>query len=496
MIDKSALIVTPRLAIQKGDFLGSGVPYWPIEAAILAAQMRESGWDVTVLDLFGSAPQRLARDGGVYWQGRPLEVALKDRSIHPVEFSVTWVYALSSMSHQELLKIVRTLKDQGFRQIVVFENSQAVTGYDITQTVPFFQKAGADYLLAGEAYSNWNDLETYLRSPGGETPGNLMNLSDANPKPAQRFTRSPIHTPVPAWDLFPYQNYWLLPYSHGPKSAPYFPILTSRGCPYPCTFCVVPATNAQKWRPRSPEEVVQEMEVLHHDYHVDHFQWEDLNSTIDRERIQSIGRLLKEKRLSITFRLVSGTKVETLDIPTLNAMAQAGCDYISISPESGSPRILQKMRKPFDHAHALRMVESMHARGIHSQCCFVLGHPEETDDDRRLTESYVKKLVQAGVDEVAFFILSPLPGSALQDSISYADYSDAIWSFTPRHRLDYATLEQWRRRLIRRFLWWKIRYHPLAFLRQAWNALVGRPASKMEMLPRRVYYVLKAMACA
>ena len=186
--------------------------------------------------------------------------------------------------------------------------------------------------------------------------------------------------------------------------------------------------------------------------------------------------------------------METLDLPTLDAMAKGGCDYISISPESGSPEILQKMRKPFDHAHALNMVRAMRERGIHSQACFVIGHPEETDRDRALTEAYVKKMVQTGVDEVAFFIISPLPGSALQTTMMYANYQEALWSFSPRHRLDYAMLETFRRRLIRRFLMWKMLYHPFSFLRQMINALIGRPATKMEMLPRRVLFVMKQRA--
>lgn len=472
------------------------MPYWPLEAATFAALLREKGWDVEALDLFGLSPGQLTAEGDVYWQGLPLADALTLQSINVSSFAHVLVYALSSMSHHELLRIVTQLKAQGARSIIVFENSQAVTGYDITKTIPFFQKAGADYLLAGEPYSNWTDLEAFLLAKTTEPPANLISLQSPPKQAFQRFTTSPVHTPIPAWDLFPIKNYWRLPYSHGPKSAPYLPMLTSRGCPYPCTFCVVPATNAQKWRPRPASEVVNEMAYLHEKYGVSDFQWEDLNSTIDRDRIQAIGRSLQEKHLKVRFRLASGTKVETLDVPTLDAMAQAGCDYISISPESGSPRILQKMRKPFDHDHALEMVRAMHQRGIRSQCCFVLGHPDETDDDRAKTEACVKNLVKAGVDEVAFFILSPLPGSALQEAVRYTDYSDALWSFTPRHRVDYAELESWRKRLIRRFLFWKMLYHPFAFARQTWNAFVGDPTTKMEMLPRRILYVLRAMAHA
>jgi anaerobic magnesium-protoporphyrin IX monomethyl ester cyclase len=493
---KHVLFISPRLAIQEGDFLGSGVPYWPLEAATFAALWQESGWTAHALDLFGLAPDRLEKDNNLYWQGLPLSEALAKQKISAEQYDWVFLYAISCMSHQELLRLVTTLKKQNAKRIVIFENSQAVTGYDLSQTQPFFREAGADFLLIGEPYANWQDLLNFFNGASVNPPTNLIPLQTKNEARAERFTKNPIQTPLPAWDLFPYKNYWNLPYSHGPKTRPYLPMLTSRGCPYPCTFCVVPATNVQKWRARTAEDVVAEMVALHKKYGVKDFQWEDLNSTIDRARIQAIGRLLNEGGHDFHFRLVSGTKVETLDLSTLDALAAAGCDYISISPESGSPRILQKMKKPFDHAHALAMVEAMHARGIYSQACFVLGHPEEEESDRQATESYVKKITEAGIDEVAFFILSPLPGSALQNAMPYKNYEEALWSFSPTHRLDYAVLEKWRTRLIRKFLFWKIRFHPFHFLMQGIHALIGRPKTKMEMLPRRVLFILRARAHA
>ena len=92
---RRVLFITPRLAVQKGDFLGSGVPYWPLEAAITASLWRKSNWDVSVLDLFGLAPERLTSDNDLYWQGMPLDEALTSASIDPATFDCVLVYALS-----------------------------------------------------------------------------------------------------------------------------------------------------------------------------------------------------------------------------------------------------------------------------------------------------------------------------------------------------------------------------------------------------------------
>jgi anaerobic magnesium-protoporphyrin IX monomethyl ester cyclase len=480
------LILSPRLAIQKGDFLGSGVPYWPLEAATLASWLRDRHWKVDFLDLFGLDPTRLDSDGRIDWQGLPIEKAYAGARLARVDtYTCVFVYAISAMSHQELLRLVRWLKRASARKIIVFENSQAVTGYDLSQTQESYRAAGADCLLIGEPYENWADIEALLLDVSHTEPENIIWLGHSGRMPRRRYM-DPVRTPVPAWDVVPFKNYWRLPYSHGPIHGPYFPMLTSRGCPYPCTFCMVPATNSQRWRPRPAEDVVDEMVSLHRRYGVGQFQWEDLNPTIDRARIKRIGELLSASGLALRFRVVSGTKVETLDTETLNAMAKGGCDYISISPESGSREILKAMRKPFNHQYGLEMIGAMRQRGISSQACFVLGHPQESETDRKATESYLRKIVRAGVSEAAFFILSPLPGSEIRSEVKMEDYDEALWSFSPRHRIDYASLERWRRRLIWRFLFWKLLFHPMEFCRQVFNALRFRPQTKMEMLPRRV----------
>ena len=67
----------------------------------------------------------------------------------------------------------------------------------------------------------------------------------------------------PAWEEFPIKNYWSLGYAHGPLSSEkYLPLLTSRGCPYPCNFCVVPKTNMRKWRSRSPINIIEGNKIL------------------------------------------------------------------------------------------------------------------------------------------------------------------------------------------------------------------------------------------
>jgi radical SAM superfamily enzyme YgiQ (UPF0313 family) len=126
----------------------------------------------------------------------------------------------------------------------------------------------------------------------------------------------------------------------------------------------------------------------------------------------------------------------------------------------------------------------MNEVGIRSQSCFVLGFPGEEAEDRQLTYEMVHELTRKGVDEVAFFIITPVPGSAIYEEYEgYNTLSDL--NFTPTWRADYETLSKFRLKLYASFLWWKLRYHPLKIVRQVSNFLLRRFETKMEMVPFR-----------
>jgi radical SAM superfamily enzyme YgiQ (UPF0313 family) len=142
------------------------------------------------------------------------------------------------------------------------------------------------------------------------------------------------------------------------------------------------------------------------------------------------------------------------------------------------------MRKPFDLDHAVRLVRRMNQVGIRSQACFVLGFPGETAEDLQMTWEMVHDLTRKGVDEIALFIITPVPGSAIFDEFrGYESLSDM--NFTPTWRDDYEDLSKFRLRLYGAFLLWKLRHYPGKIIRQAWNFLRRRFETKMEMVPYR-----------
>lgn len=482
-------LISPRIAIQKGDFLGSGVPYWPIELAIFAAFLRNRKDELSVIDLFGSSPTTLTKRKDHYLQGLSIDSFIEEPSFEAVDLFV--VYAISYMSHGELLEIVRTIRRaKKDVKVLILENSQAVTAYSLPEVAKDYFKSGANYLLSGEPYWNWEEIMDYIEKPDlYSLPENLLIDEFVNKHQIRRkFNNAPSY-PEPAWDLFNLENYWKLPYSHGPKTKRFFPLLTSRGCPNGCDFCVSPVINDRHWRGRSAKEVVNEIVTLRDKFEVRDFQIEDLNPTIDALRWNQICRMLVDLNVKVNLYLVSGTKVETMKLNDIHLYRDAGCRYISISPESGSVNVLKAMGKNFDHSYALDFIKECHRNGIYTQACFLVGHPSESEIDHDKSKDYLDAMVRAGLDEVAVFIVAPLPGSSLCSTerigLTKTEY---LISFSPKGRDNWLVLVRRRKELIRIFFLGKLK-KGLGIWFQGARALVGAHRTKMENLPKRMIYV-------
>jgi len=484
----SITLINPNLVVQRSDPFTTGIVYMPISLAYLASSLRQAGQAVQVIDAYASAP-RQSRAAGAFLLFGLAEVQVIAQLTADLE--AVFVYAINLTNHVSTLALVKAIKQATSKvPLVVVENTQAVTAYALSEVAAEFYVAGADYVLTGEPERRALRL---LDAIAGGANEEALRAIDGLGTP--RFYNPPRGflagleldaLPLPAWDLFPLDNYWSLHFAHGPLSAQrYLPLLTSRGCPYPCGFCVVPATNSQKWRARSAGSVVDEIEHFSQTLGVTEFHIEDLDPTISDARIRQICAELIRRDLRVTWKIAAGTKVETMrDEETIDLMAKAGCRYISISPETGSPRLLKLMRKPFDLEHAVRLVMRMNKVGIRSQACFVLGYPGETDEDLQLTWDLVRDLTRVGVDEVALFIVTPVPGSSIHKQFSgYTTLSEL--NFSPTWRQDYERLNRFRVRLYAHFLWWKLRYHPLKLLHQPFNFLRRRFETKMEMVPYR-----------
>ncbi len=490
-------LIGANIVAQKGDFFGTGIPYFPLVTAYTAANLRKHKYKIEVIDAFGENPSQIREYGNKIIFGLTPEEIIKkiDRKTAMIAIGAERVFA-----HQVMLNIIKEIRNKKeFCQIpiVVLENTQAVTAYALQYVKEELLNNGVNYIITGEPEKRILELlnaiqqnEELIEKAVIKIDGIIFKnkKKEIIENPATDVISDLDILPFPVWDAFKLENYWSLGYAHGPlTSKKYLPILTSRGCPYPCTFCVVPATNKQKWRPRSAKNVVDEIEEGINRFNVNEFHLEDLNPTIKKERIQEIAKEIIKRKLQIIWKIASGTKAETLDEETIKWMASSGCSYISISPESGSERIMKEIRKPFPYKRVLELVREMYKNNITTQACFVLGYPGENEEDIKKTKNYIKELVKAGISEIALFILTPVPGSIVyKTNKELRALNPADMTFSPKWRVDFKKYDLIRKKLYLNFIFWRTKYYPFEIIMQLLHIIRRSFKTKMEMTIYRI----------
>lgn len=214
--------------------------------------------------------------------------------------------------------------------------------------------------------------------------------------------------PHPAWDLLPYHAYDAAEIMNNLK--PFVTALTSRGCPFGCTYCPYPVTQGLKLRVRSPESVVDELGWLVNDLGVRAVLFRDPELALFRDRIVSICEKIVKRGLRIAWRCE--TRMEDLDEELIALMAKAGCIGINAGIENADERVLQNAkRKPLPLARAVKIIKSCKKNRIKAFCFFILGLPGETKSSALKTINYALKL---NLPFVQFTVATPYPGTALR----------------------------------------------------------------------------------
>ncbi len=202
---------------------------------------------------------------------------------------------------------------------------------------------------------------------------------------------------------FSYTLYEGAGYGKGPKATS---IISSRGCPFLCKFC---QTAPRKVRYRSPQNVVEELQVLIKDWDCHHFRFEDDNFTLNKERLFEMCRLFEP--LKIHFRCHTRSRLFDKDIA--RALRLAGCDEVGFGVECADPHVLeiiQKQETLEDHIKAIRLCEDA---GMKAKCFFITGLPGEQDNIIELTQKF---LSEAQPSKVILSRFTPYPGCAIREN--------------------------------------------------------------------------------
>jgi anaerobic magnesium-protoporphyrin IX monomethyl ester cyclase len=188
-------------------------------------------------------------------------------------------------------------------------------------------------------------------------------------------------------------------------------MVSSRGCPHRCTYCLWPKTlYGNRFRARSAENVVAEIEQVVKDFHIDEIYFDDDSLALNRARILRICQLINQKGIEVKW--IPQCRVDSMDDEVVGAMKKAGCHYIRFGVESGSQRMLDIMKKGTTLAQIERAFDLCQKVGIRTQAFFLFGIPGETPQTIRETIEFAKKLRP---DSAQFAVVVPHPGTELYE---------------------------------------------------------------------------------
>ncbi len=224
--------------------------------------------------------------------------------------------------------------------------------------------------------------------------------------PRREFIKNLDELPYPARELFPPLKYYQpMPGSY--KRLPFGHMVTSRGCPYRCTFCDR-SVFGETFRARTPKNVVDEIEFLIKRYKIKEVKFYDDLFTFDKKRVIEICDEIQKRGIDISWSCSS--RVDSVNEELLKKMKKAGCWQIDYGIESGNQAVLNKMRKGITLKQSEQAVKWTKKVGMKARAFIIIGMPGETKQSIDDTINFVKKLP---LDVVAFYAVMVYPGNEL-----------------------------------------------------------------------------------
>jgi len=201
-----------------------------------------------------------------------------------------------------------------------------------------------------------------------------------------------------------------------PKVGRIATVMTSRGCPYQCTYCSSHIIWKGRLRMRSAENVLQELEELVERYHVKAIMFKDDTLAVNKQRLKDICRGMMDRKMNLLWSCSS--RVDNVNKELLELMHRAGCRLIEFGFESGSQRVLDRMKKGTSLDQARQAVKWCKEIGISINGFFMIGNPQETIEDVEKTIEFAKEL---NPDNAQWAITTPYPGTQM-----FVDMKDRI----------------------------------------------------------------------
>ena len=391
----------------------------PLGFLYIGTVLKNAGYDVKILDSTCEGYYNTRIDGNYLTYGlSDEEVTARIREYAPDIVGITSMFTAhqrNAIRHCELVKSVdrnipvviggihpsltpeKTIKENSVDYVILGEGE-----YRFLHLIGDLNKGKDEFEFDGIAYKK-----------GGQIKINPMTTRIENLD----------ELPIPDRSLVDIEKYIRIgvPYAPFPRRERVEQIMASRGCPGKCVFCSTVAYWGKKFRTRSVDNIIKEVEELVNKYGIEEIQFLDDNLTANKGRIKELFRRLKKYNLS--WCTPHGLMTKTIDDEMIDLMADSGAYQITFAIESGSKRVLEEIihKDVPPREHVRKLVESCHNKGIQVHGLFVVGFPGEKRSELEETLNYP---FGVGFDSISIFIANPVPGSELYAQCKKKGYLD------------------------------------------------------------------------
>jgi radical SAM superfamily enzyme YgiQ (UPF0313 family) len=423
-----------------------------------------------------------------YLEARGAEVAILDCHARPapLEETVSLIlaqapdvvgFSCTTSSFLDGYRLAEVIKERAPGIITVFGGAHACSvGVGLLDSYP-----AIDYLVIGEGEQTMHELVSAAFKGVESIPGVGFRRDSRGVLSSVRDNIADLDSlPFPAYHLlagFPHRyNLALFSYPTAPNTS----IISSRGCPYRCSYCDRSVFH-QGFRFNSAAYMHDHLAFLNREYGIRHVFFYDDLFTFDRARVEEFCRLLRTSRLPVTYNCVA--RLEHVDRELVELLKNSGCWQVNFGIESGDPEVLKKHRKfmALDDVHRkLLMVKDA---GMRVKGLFMVGLPGEDEPAIRRTIDYALSLP---LDEINVTKFTPFPGAPVyRDIREHGEFTEdwpamncVNFVFIP-HGMTKERLAELYNEFISRF-YRRTRIH-LGYLRMLWKS------------PHSIYKFLKGL---
>jgi len=385
--------------------LASAIPYISQGLSWIGASLLKAGHEVKVIDALieGWSNQQKCEDDSTYigLTAEEIKSRLKNYSPDLVGIGVPF----STQAKMSLL-CARLSKE-------VFPDVPVVMGGNHVTVLPesVARDKNVDYVVTGEGEVAMVYLAASIGR--GEKPEAIPGVGYVNESGIFHLTKAEYikdlnSLPLPAYHLMPMEEYFKQ------YKCRYMTIMTSRGCPYNCSFCSVHAVHGHKFRPRNVQHVIDEIAMLKDRFGITDLSIEDDNFTADYVRTEQIFSNIVSRNFDLSIYLRNGVRSEFLDHKLLALMKKGGLKKIWLAPESGSRRIREEViGKKIKMENIYKAVREASELGICVGIFLVIGFPDETKAEIEETFALAGELRMLGANYIWFSVATPYFGTRL-----------------------------------------------------------------------------------